>query len=131
MGRRKAARGQHHHHADGEEPAALARPRSGPQAARSLAHAADRPALAEAPGPGGLSEHRRFGPGLYGAEAAARAFFGKPAADLSRHEAARLAAVLPNPLGWSADAPGPHLRQRAALIERRVAQIQPLLACAR
>jgi monofunctional glycosyltransferase len=72
-----------------------------------------------------------FGPGLYGAEAAARTFFGKPAADLSRHEAARLAAVLPNPLGWSADAPGPHLRQRVALIERRVAQIQPLLACAR
>jgi monofunctional glycosyltransferase len=72
-----------------------------------------------------------FGPGLYGAEAAARAFFGKPASALSAREAARLAAVLPNPLRWSAATPSPHLRQRAAVIERRVAQIRPLLACAR
>ena len=64
-----------------------------------------------------------FGPGLYGAEAATRAFFGKPASALSAHEAARLAAVLPNPLRWSAAAPSPHLRRRAAVIERRVAQI--------
>lgn len=72
-----------------------------------------------------------FGPGIYGAEAAAQAFFGKRAAALSRQEAALLAAVLPNPLAWSAASPGPHLRQRAATIERRVSQIQPLLACAR
>jgi monofunctional biosynthetic peptidoglycan transglycosylase len=72
-----------------------------------------------------------FGPGLYGAEAAARAFFGKPASALSTREAARLAAVLPNPLRWSAATPSPHLRQRAAVIERRIAQIRPLLACAR
>lgn len=72
-----------------------------------------------------------FGPGVYGAEAAARAFFGKPASALSAREAALLAAVLPNPLGRSAAAPGPQLRQRAAAIERRVAQIRPLLGCAR
>src|SRR5215218_10403205 len=72
-----------------------------------------------------------FGPGLYGAEAAARAFFGKPASALSARDAARLAAVLPNPLRRSAATPGPHLRQRAAVIERRVEQIRPLLACAR
>jgi monofunctional biosynthetic peptidoglycan transglycosylase len=72
-----------------------------------------------------------FGPGIYGAEAAARAFFGKPASALSRREAAQLAAVLPNPLEWSARTPGPHVRHRAGVIERRVAQIQPLLACAR
>jgi monofunctional biosynthetic peptidoglycan transglycosylase len=72
-----------------------------------------------------------FGPGLYGAEAAARAFFGKPASALSGREAALLAAVLPNPLGWSAAAPSPNLRRRAAVIERRVAQIRPLLGCAR
>lgn len=70
-----------------------------------------------------------FGPGIYGAEAAARAFFGKSAAALSSREAALLAAVLPNPLAWSADTPGPHVRQRAAIIERRIAQIRPLLAC--
>ena len=72
-----------------------------------------------------------FGPGLYGAEAAAQAFFGKPASALSAREAARLAAVLPNPLERSAAAPGPHLRRRAAVIERRIAQIRPLLGCAR
>ncbi len=72
-----------------------------------------------------------FGPGLYGAEAAARAFFGKPASALSTREAALLAAVLPSPLRWSAAAPNSHLRRRAAVIERRVAQIRPLLGCAR
>ena len=39
----------------------------------------------------------QFGPGIYGVENAAQHFFGKPAAALNRHEAARLAAVLPNP----------------------------------
>ena len=72
-----------------------------------------------------------FGPGLYGAEAAARAFFGKPASDLAAGEAALLAAVLPKPLGWSARRPDAHVRRRAAVIERRVGQIRPLLACAR
>ncbi|HYZ32674.1 MAG TPA: monofunctional biosynthetic peptidoglycan transglycosylase [Crenalkalicoccus sp.] len=72
-----------------------------------------------------------FGPGIYGVEAAARAFFGKPAAALTSAEAARLAAVLPDPLEWSAARPGPHLLQRAARIEHRVREIRPLLACAR
>jgi monofunctional biosynthetic peptidoglycan transglycosylase len=70
-----------------------------------------------------------FGPGVYGAEAAARTYFGKPAADLTRGEAARLAAVLPAPLDWSAAKPGPYVRRRAATIERRVGQLGPLLAC--
>lgn len=39
----------------------------------------------------------QFGPNIYGVENAGRHFFGKRAAALSRHEAARLAAVLPNP----------------------------------
>ncbi|MEN0075394.1 MAG: monofunctional biosynthetic peptidoglycan transglycosylase [Paracraurococcus sp.] len=71
-----------------------------------------------------------FGPGTYGAEAAAQRFFGKPARLLTRREAARLAAVLPSPLRWSAAAPDPALRQRAAVIERRVPQLGPLLDCA-
>ncbi len=71
-----------------------------------------------------------FGPGIYGAEAAARRFFGKPAAALSPREAALLAAVLPSPLTWSAAEPGPYVRQRAAVIERRVGQLGSLLDCA-
>jgi monofunctional biosynthetic peptidoglycan transglycosylase len=41
-----------------------------------------------------------FGPGVYGAEAAARRYFGIPAADLSPEQAARLAASLPRPASW-------------------------------
>jgi monofunctional biosynthetic peptidoglycan transglycosylase len=71
-----------------------------------------------------------FGPGIYGAEAAARSFFHKPAAALSAREAALLAAVLPKPLAWSAAPPGPYVRERAILIERRTEQLGPLLNCA-
>ena len=38
-----------------------------------------------------------FGPRTFGAEAAARRYFGKPASDLSDLEAATLAAVIPSP----------------------------------
>ncbi|MCW8984848.1 MAG: monofunctional biosynthetic peptidoglycan transglycosylase [Thermoanaerobaculales bacterium] len=41
-----------------------------------------------------------FGPGIYGAEAASRHFFGKAAADLNAEQAARLAASLPRPSKW-------------------------------
>jgi monofunctional biosynthetic peptidoglycan transglycosylase len=41
-----------------------------------------------------------FGPGVYGAEAASRRYFGKPAADLTDEEAAELAAGLPRPSIW-------------------------------
>lgn len=41
-----------------------------------------------------------FGPGVYGAEAAARRYFGKSAAFLTEHEAAQLAASLPRPSRW-------------------------------
>ncbi|MBU8541178.1 monofunctional biosynthetic peptidoglycan transglycosylase [Falsiroseomonas tokyonensis] len=70
-----------------------------------------------------------FGPGIYGAEAAARAFFDKPAARLTQREAALLAAVLPSPLNWSAAAPSPATARRAANIERRIGQLGPLLDC--
>lgn len=59
-----------------------------------------------------------FGPGVYGAEAAARYHFGKPAAELTRREAALLAVVLPNPREMSASKPSSYVRKRAALIER-------------
>jgi len=72
-----------------------------------------------------------FGPGTYGAEAAARSFFHKPAAGLSAREAALLASVLPRPLVWSPARPDAHLRRRVGAIERRVPEIGPLLGCAR
>jgi monofunctional biosynthetic peptidoglycan transglycosylase len=54
--------------------------------------------------------------GIYGAAAAARHYFGKSAAALSAREAARLAAVLPDPLDRSASRPGPAARRHAAFI---------------
>jgi len=38
-----------------------------------------------------------WGDGVYGCEAAARRYYGKPAAELSEHEAAGLAAMIPSP----------------------------------
>jgi len=72
-----------------------------------------------------------FGPGVYGAEAASRAYFGRPAAALTREQAVQLAVVLPDPLHRSASRPGPYLRERAELIARRIGQLGPLLDCAR
>ncbi len=53
-----------------------------------------------------------FGYGTYGAEAAAQRFFHKPAARLTRADAAVLAAVLPNPQHYSAAAPSRYVQQR-------------------
>lgn len=72
-----------------------------------------------------------FGPGTYGAEAAAQTVFGKPAAALTYEQAARLAAVLPAPLEWSAARPSGHVQQRARTIRTRIDQLGPHLDCIR
>ncbi|HEY1284406.1 MAG TPA: monofunctional biosynthetic peptidoglycan transglycosylase [Steroidobacteraceae bacterium] len=54
----------------------------------------------------------QFGRGVYGVEAAARHFFHKPASQLTREEAATLAAVLPNPIRMHADRPSGYVYQR-------------------
>lgn len=64
-----------------------------------------------------------FGPGVYGAEAASRRFFGKPAKALSQREAALLAAVLPSPKRFRVDAPTPYLRDRVDWIRRQTTQL--------
>ena len=58
----------------------------------------------------------QFGRGIYGAEAAAQRFFHEPAAALSRSQAAVLAAVLPNPVRFSAAAPSAYIEQRRTWI---------------
>lgn len=70
-----------------------------------------------------------LGPGIYGAEAAARHWFGKPAAKLTGIEAARLAAILPSPLRWQPRRSDAHVVRRGNVIARRVAQLGPLLDC--
>lgn len=59
----------------------------------------------------------QFGPGVYGVEAAAQAYFHKPAARLTRSEAALLAAVLPNPVRLRVDRPSAYVLGRASQIE--------------
>ncbi len=71
-----------------------------------------------------------FGPGIYGAQAAAEAHFGKRAAALSRREAALLAAVLPNPRASSAGRPSEYIDRRARTIATRIDQLGPMLDCA-
>ncbi len=64
-----------------------------------------------------------FGDGVYGAEAAARTFFGKPAKRLTPSEAALLAAVLPNPHKFHASAPSEYIRGRQAWILNQMRQL--------
>lgn len=65
----------------------------------------------------------QFGPCTFGVEAAARRYFGRPAARLQAREAALLAAVLPNPRVLRADAPSSYLDGRAAWIRSQMAQL--------
>jgi len=64
-----------------------------------------------------------FGDGVYGAQAAARTYFGKDAGRLGPGEAARMAAVLPNPKRYSIAKPGPYVQRRAAAIQRQMRNI--------
>ncbi|MEL7343317.1 MAG: monofunctional biosynthetic peptidoglycan transglycosylase [Pseudomonadota bacterium] len=64
-----------------------------------------------------------FDAGVFGAEAAAQHYFNKPAADLTPREAARLAAVLPNPKERSAARPSSFVQRRAAAIADGAATI--------
>lgn len=59
-----------------------------------------------------------FGKGIYGAEAAAQYYFGKSADSLSKSEAARLAALLPNPKYYQTHPNDRKLRNRMAIIQR-------------
>lgn len=56
-------------------------------------------------------------------EAAAQRYFHKPASRLSLSEAALLAAVLPNPLRFKANAPSGYVRNRQAWIMRQMRQL--------
>jgi monofunctional biosynthetic peptidoglycan transglycosylase len=57
-----------------------------------------------------------WGDGIFGIEAAAQRHFGKPAADLSAREAAKLATVLPNPRRYNPTGTGRYVEYRSELI---------------
>ncbi len=63
-----------------------------------------------------------MGDGIYGAEAAARHYFHTSAKNLSRTQAAAIAAVLPNPRKYSANPPGPYVQSRISWIVGQMGQ---------
>ncbi|KRW80596.1 monofunctional biosynthetic peptidoglycan transglycosylase [Marinobacter sp. P4B1] len=67
-----------------------------------------------------------FGPGIYGVEAASEIYFGKPARKLSQTQAARLAAVLPNPKVLSVTAPTAYVQERVVWIQQQMNQLSGL-----
>lgn len=76
-----------------------------------------------------LDKHRIFelylnviewGNGVYGAEAAAQRYFGVPAARLTAGQAARLAAMAPNPRFYEHNPGAPGLNRKIRIIEARM-----------
>jgi monofunctional biosynthetic peptidoglycan transglycosylase len=61
-----------------------------------------------------------WGNGVFGAEAAARHYYGTPAARLSASQAARLAVMLPNPRYYDVHRDSSYLARRTGLILRRM-----------
>lgn len=70
-----------------------------------------------------------WGDGVFGAEAASRHWFRKSARDLTRGEAALLAAVLPNPILRNPGKPTAGVRRIAARIQGRMGQVDGLMGC--
>ena len=64
-----------------------------------------------------------MGKGVYGAEAAARAFFDKNASELTRREASLITACLPNPIDRHADRPSQYVSKRAGQIRSLIPKI--------
>ena len=66
-----------------------------------------------------------WGDGVYGAEAAARSYFGKSAAQLSQPESALLAGAIANPRLMNPASPTARLRRRQQMVMRRMGYVQP------
>jgi monofunctional biosynthetic peptidoglycan transglycosylase len=66
-----------------------------------------------------------WGPGIWGAEAAARTYFGVPASALTREQAALLAGALINPIVYSPARPPARLLRRQRIILSRMGIVEP------
>jgi monofunctional biosynthetic peptidoglycan transglycosylase len=65
-----------------------------------------------------------FGPGVYGAQAAAQHFFHEDASEISPGQAAHLIAVLPRPLKWQAVDPGAYVAKRSRRIDGAIGTVR-------
>lgn len=70
-----------------------------------------------------------WGPNIYGAEAAARHYFGRSASELTGRQAALLAVTLPNPTQRNPAQPSVSLNRLAATIERRAQRAGGYVGC--
>lgn len=64
------------------------------------------------------------GKGIFGVEMAARKYFGKSAAQLTRTEAAKIAACLPNPVKYTVKPLSGHVSSRSAWIIRQMNNLE-------
>lgn len=67
-----------------------------------------------------------MGDGIYGAEAAAQAYFGKSCKRLTRSQAALIAACFPNPRRWTPEKPTRYIKHRQYLIMKNMKRLGPL-----
>jgi monofunctional glycosyltransferase len=65
-----------------------------------------------------------MGKGIYGVEAAARAYFKKPASKLTRREAALIAACLPNPKRYTVKPLSRHVAARSIWVQKQMFFLQ-------
>lgn len=70
-----------------------------------------------------------WGPGIYGAEAAAQHHFKVPASKLTARQAALLAVSLPNPIERVAGKPGNGMKRLANLVDRRAKRSGAYIKC--
>lgn len=71
-----------------------------------------------------------WGPGIYGAKAAAAHHFKTQPSRLTARQAAQMAAALPNPIERRAGRPGPYTRRIAGIIYKRMRGAGPYVQCA-
>lgn len=64
-----------------------------------------------------------MGDGVFGVEAASQKYFNKPAKYIGRQQSALLAAVLPNPIKFSAGNPSAYVRKRRSRIARAMGSL--------
>ena len=65
-----------------------------------------------------------MGPGIFGVQAASKAYFGKDAKDLSRAEAAMIASCLPNPKLFTVKPLSRYVAKRSALLIRQMNNLE-------
>ena len=64
------------------------------------------------------------GDGIYGVEAASKKYFHKPSSKLSITEAARIAAILPDPRNWNPVRPSARVQRKAQRIVKYMGQLK-------